>query len=118
MKLHIRHQTQYDFDAPVPFGLQQLRKTPKSFRNQNIVSWSTEVTGGRKELSFEDYHRNTVELISFEANTQSITLTSEGVVIVEDTNGVLDKKGNVKVSETIHGEDIENHFIPSYTVQE
>lgn len=89
MKLHIRHETRYDFNAPVPFGLQQLRKTPKSFRNQNILTWSTEVTGGRKELSFEDYHRNTVELISFEANTQSISLISEGVVEVEDTHGVL-----------------------------
>lgn len=89
MKLHIRHETRYDFDAPVPFGLQQLRKIPKSFRNQNILSWDTQVLGGRKELSFEDYHRNTVELISFEANTQSISLISEGVVEIADTHGVL-----------------------------
>ncbi len=89
MKLHIKHETRYDFDAPVPFGLQQLRKSPKSFRNQKILSWTTKVTGGQKELSFEDYHRNTVELISFKANTQSVSLTSEGVVEVEDTNGVL-----------------------------
>ncbi len=89
MKLHIRHETRYDFDAPVPFGLQQLRKTPKSFRNQSIESWNTEITGGRKELTFEDYHRNTVELISFDANTQSISLISEGVVEVGDTHGVL-----------------------------
>ncbi|MEM6657778.1 MAG: transglutaminase family protein [Pseudomonadota bacterium] len=89
MKLSIRHETRYDFDAPVPFGLQQLRKTPKSFRNQNIQSWTTQVTGGRKELSYEDYHRNTVELISFEPNTQSVTLISQGVVDVEDTHGVL-----------------------------
>lgn len=89
MKLHIRHETRYDFDAPVPFGLQQLRKTPKSFRNQSIVSWNTEVTGGCKELSFEDYHRNTVELISFEANTQSVSLISEGIVEIKDNHGVL-----------------------------
>ncbi len=89
MKLHIRHETRYDFDAPVPFGLQQLRKTPKSFRNQSIESWNTEIIGGRKELAFDDYHRNTVELISFDANTQSISLISEGVVEVEDTHGVL-----------------------------
>ncbi|WP_170751432.1 transglutaminase family protein [Ruegeria lacuscaerulensis] len=89
MKLHIRHETRYDFDAPVPFGLQQLRKTPKSFRNQSIVSWSTQITGGHKELTFEDYHRNTVELISFETNTQSISLISEGIVEVKDTHGVL-----------------------------
>ena len=89
MKLHIRHETRYDFDAPVSFGLQQLRKTPKSFRNQRIESWNTKINGGRKELTFEDYHRNTVELISFDANTQSISLISEGVVEVEDTHGVL-----------------------------
>ena len=89
MKLHIRHETRYDFDAPVPFGLQQLRKTPKSFRNQKIDSWTTQVLGGRKELSFEDYHRNTVELISFEPNTQSVSLISEGVVDISDTHGVL-----------------------------
>lgn len=89
MKLHIKHETRYDFNAPVPFGLQQLRKTPKSFRNQRIQSWATEVVGGRKELSYEDYHRNTVELISFDVNTQSISLISEGVVEVEDTHGVL-----------------------------
>ena len=89
MKLHIRHETRYDFDGPVPFGLQQLRKTPKSFRNQTILNWATTVQGGRKELSFEDYHRNTVELISFEPNTQSIALISEGVVDVKDTHGVI-----------------------------
>jgi len=89
MKLHVKHETRYEFDAPVPFGLQQLRKTPKSFRNQRIVSWNTEVIGGQKELSFEDYHRNTVELISFDVNTQSVSLVSEGVVEVEDTHGVL-----------------------------
>ena len=89
MRLHIRHQTSYKFDASVPFGLQQLRKTPKSFRNQRIENWSTEVVGGHKELSFEDYHRNTVELISFEPNTKEISLISEGVVVVEDLDGVL-----------------------------
>ena len=91
MKLHIKHETRYDFDAPVPFGLQQLRKTPKSFRNQNVLSWDTQVDGGRKELSFEDCHRNTVELISFEPNTSHVSLLSEGVVEVEDTHGVLGK---------------------------
>lgn len=89
MKLHIKHETRYDFDAPVPYGLQQLRMTPKSFRNQKIISWHTKVVNGRKELSFEDYHRNTVELISFDPNTHSISVISGGVVEVDDINGVL-----------------------------
>jgi transglutaminase-like putative cysteine protease len=89
MRFHIKHETRYDFDGPVPFGLQQLRKTPKSLRNQHIVSWDTIVTGGRKELSYEDYHGNIVELVSFEANTQSVTVMSEGIVEVDDVHGVV-----------------------------
>lgn len=89
MKLKIRHTTRYEFDAPVPFGLQQLRKTPKSLRNQRVEHWETAVSGGRKELSFDDYHRNVVELISFEPGTTHITLTSEGVVELTDTAGVV-----------------------------
>lgn len=89
MKLRIKHETRYDFDAPVPFGLQQVRKTPKSFRNQSVEDWTTTVIGGTKELSFEDFHRNTVELISFEAKTTSVTLISEGLVDIEDTHGIV-----------------------------
>lgn len=89
MQLRIRHSTRYDFDAPVSFGLQQLRKTPKSLRNQKVLSWRTTVIGGRKELQFEDHHHNTVELVSFDQNTESIELISEGVVDVADTHGVV-----------------------------
>ncbi|SCZ68951.1 Transglutaminase-like enzyme, putative cysteine protease [Epibacterium ulvae] len=88
MQLRIKHTTRYAFDAPVPFGLQQVRKTPKSFRNQSVLSWSTTVIGGKKELQFEDFHRNTVELVSFDINTESIELISEGVVEVADQNGI------------------------------
>ncbi|CUH78492.1 putative protein involved in cytokinesis, contains TGc (transglutaminase/protease-like) domain [Tritonibacter multivorans] len=89
MQLRIKHTTRYDFDAPVPYGLQQLRKTPKSEGNQKVLSWRTTVVGGQKELQFEDFHRNTVELISFEPNTQSIELISEGAIEVEDQSGVV-----------------------------
>lgn len=88
MLLRIKHATRYDFNEPVPFGLQQLRKTPKSSRHQNVLSWTTTVSGGQKELSFEDFHRNTVELVSFAPNTTSIELISEGMVEVQDTHGV------------------------------
>ncbi|MCV6593790.1 MAG: transglutaminase family protein, partial [Silicimonas sp.] len=89
MKLRIRHETRYDFDAPVSFGLQQLRKTPKSFRNQKVLSWDTIVTGGQKELSFEDHYRNVVELISFAPQTEHVSVVSEGIVEIGDTAGVL-----------------------------
>lgn len=89
MRLKIRHITRYDFDQPVHYGLQQLRKTPKSFRAQDVVSWITRVEGGRKELTFEDYHHNIVELISFENDCQKLTVACEGEVEMTETHGVV-----------------------------
>ena len=89
MRLSIEHTTRYRFDAPVVYGLQQLRKTPKSTYNQSIVRWDTRIEGGRKEVSFEDHHHNTTELISFDPDTTELSVTSEGEVDIEDTAGVL-----------------------------
>lgn len=89
MRLKISHTTRYGFDAPVPYGLQQLRKTPKSTRAQRVVYWSTTVDGGRKELTFEDFNRNTVELVSFDAGTRSVIIRSEGEVEMTDTAGIV-----------------------------
>ncbi len=89
LRLHITHVTRYSFDVPVPYGLQQLRKTPKSGRGQEILSWETRVEGGRKELSFEDHHHNTVELVSFERGTTALTVRCEGAVEMTETHGVI-----------------------------
>ncbi|MBL3553121.1 transglutaminase family protein [Rhodovulum sulfidophilum] len=89
MRLKIRHSTRYAFDDPVIYGLQQLRKTPKNGPEQRVIAWKTIVEGGRKELSFEDHHRNTVELISFERDVTELVVRSEGEVEVLDTSGVI-----------------------------
>lgn len=89
MRLKIEHTTLYRFDTPVLYGLQQLRKTPKSSYNQSVISWETRIEGGRKELSFEDHHHNTTELISFDAHITEMSVISAGEVEVSDTAGVL-----------------------------
>ncbi|TCP42874.1 transglutaminase family protein [Rhodovulum marinum] len=89
MRLRISHTTRYRFENPVTYGLQQLRKTPKSSHQQNVLNWSTSVQGGRKELSFEDHHHNTVELISFERDVTELIVRSEGEVELAETHGVV-----------------------------
>ncbi|HSF92742.1 MAG TPA: transglutaminase family protein [Paracoccaceae bacterium] len=91
MRLQISHITRYTFDHPATYGLQQIRKTPKSSEQQQIISWETTVTGGNKELSYEDHHRNTVELISFEKDATALTVRCEGIVEVADTGGMVGK---------------------------
>jgi transglutaminase-like putative cysteine protease len=89
MRLKISHATRYAYDQPVHYALQQLRLTPKSHGAQSVLSWTTRVEGGKKELTFDDSHRNTVDLISFDAGTQSVTVTCEGEVEVRETHGIV-----------------------------
>ncbi|MGC9419127.1 MAG: transglutaminase family protein [Rhodovulum sp.] len=89
MRLRISHTTRYRFENPVTYGLQQLRKTPKSSHQQSVLNWSTSVQGGRKELIFEDHHHNTVELISFERDVTELIVRSEGEVELAETHGVV-----------------------------
>lgn len=91
MKLKISHTTSYHYDAPVPYALQQLRLRPKSRPDQMVLSWDVNIAGGKRQVSFEDEHANTVDLISFDAGVQDITVHCEGEVDVTDTAGVTGK---------------------------
>jgi len=89
MRLKIIHTTNYTFDEPVTYGLQQLRQVPKSTRDQNVVQWQTQISCGQKELEFEDHHRNHVELISFTAGTSQLSIRCEGEVEMQDNHGIV-----------------------------
>lgn len=87
--LKIRHVTRYDYDRPVDYGVSQIRLTPKSTAGQTVRSWSTSITGGVEELSFDDAHRNRVNLLSTTPGATEIEIVVEGVVETEDRNGVV-----------------------------
>ena len=89
MRLKIQHSTRYSFEEPVRFGLQQLRKTPKSSDQQKVLAWQTKIRGGTSELTFTDHHRNITELISFDHTSHELELVCEGEVEVKDTHGVV-----------------------------
>lgn len=92
MELAITHSTTYRFDAPVTYGLQQLRLTPKSRQGQTVLDWKMEIDGGKLESEFVDAHANTVSLISFDPNASEISVRCSGHVETEDTNGVIGKQ--------------------------
>jgi len=93
MRLIISHVTTYDYDIPVPYALQQVRLTPKTSAGQSVIRWQTRVIGGRREVSFEDSHRNTVELISFDPGTLQLVLHSQGEVEMRDMHGIVGQHG-------------------------
>ena len=89
MILTISHSTRYSFDTPVSYGLQQLRQTPKSYRAQSVLAWTTRLKGANKQLEFDDFHRNRVELISLTDGVQELIIESEGRVEMADTHGIV-----------------------------
>jgi transglutaminase-like putative cysteine protease len=89
MRLTIRHTTRYAFESPVTYGLEQLRKTPKSGYGQEVIRWETSISGGRKELSYHDHMNNLVELVSFDKGTTELVISCEGEVEMAETHGVV-----------------------------
>ncbi len=89
MQLSITHTTRYTYDKPVPYGMQQVRLTPKERAGQRIIDWSVEAEGGKIELEFEDQHRNTVQLVVFEPEQQEVRIRCTGTVETSNQTGVM-----------------------------
>lgn len=89
MRVSVTHTTRYRFQDQVHFGLQQLRVTPRQTPTQTVLSWATEITGGRRELDFADHHQNAVALISFDPDVTELTITTTGAVETRATDGVV-----------------------------
>jgi len=89
MLLKINHETRYNYDNPVQYGLQQLRLRPKERPGQRIVDWNIEIEGGSLELSFEDQHCNHVDLINIERGRNEIVIRCTGEVENTDGSGVI-----------------------------
>lgn len=73
------------------YGLQQLRKTPKTTGFQTVLDWTMALEGAQLQMTYQDEHANTVDLISFLPETEAVVITCVGEVDVIDTNGVIGK---------------------------
>ena len=91
MKLKITHTSQYVYDSPVSYGLQQVRLTPMKTPQQTVQEWHVDVEGGQIECRFQDQHHNDVLLVKAAKGAEEVRFTAHGVVETKDTNGVLGK---------------------------
>jgi transglutaminase-like putative cysteine protease len=89
MRLTVQHTTSYLYDAPVDYGLQQVRLTPKEREGQKILRWDISVEGGHKQLSFIDHNANHVDLISIDAGGDGVVIHVKGEVETSDTAGII-----------------------------
>lgn len=88
MKLRITHKTLYSYDAPVNYGLQQIRLTPQSDPHQTVNSWSLSIEGGAEELSYQDQYGNACTLVQVTEGAREVVLTVAGEVETHSSNGI------------------------------
>ena len=91
MKLTIRHVTQYSYDAPVSYGLQQLRLTPLSSPHQTVLNWQVAVSGGHQELAFQDQYQNQTLLVQADPGATQISVQVSGAVETHGNDGIFGK---------------------------
>jgi len=93
MRLKVSHTTRYRFASNAGYGLQQLRVTPKSRKEQKVLDWQISLQGATRQAQFEDQHNNTVILASIEEGTSEIVIKSSGEVETTATSGVIGQHG-------------------------
>lgn len=88
MRLSIEHVTEYAFETPAPYGLQELRLLPKSDALQTIRTWRLETEGAKSEAEFDDHHGNRVRLVSIAAGAGAVRIRCSGEIETSDWAGV------------------------------
>tara|TARA_R110002020_G_scaffold67179_12_gene176561 strand:- start:5013 stop:5822 length:810 start_codon:yes stop_codon:yes gene_type:complete len=91
MKLRIKHTTKYSYDAPLLYGLQQVRLTPVSDRHQSVLHWKVDIKGGKQELTFADQYQNHTVLMQAESGATEIEVTVAGEVETHSSDGIYGK---------------------------
>jgi transglutaminase-like putative cysteine protease len=89
MKLHVHHETRYDYATSVRSSIQRLYLTPSSFATQKIVSWAIDAPGIDKALAYADGFGNQVHIITSQGSHDHVTVTAHGVVETQDAAGVV-----------------------------
>lgn len=89
MRLAIRHETHYDYDAPLAYSAQRLHLWPTDFAAQKTVSWSVTAPGFERALAYADGFGNQVHMITFSGVDSPVSIIAEGIVEVQDVAGVV-----------------------------
>jgi transglutaminase-like putative cysteine protease len=89
MRIHIRHQTHYDYDREVAFSSQLLRLTPLDHVGQRVLGWRVTASGDRALARSDDGYGNVIHMAATSGAHAGTSAIAEGEVETTDTNGVV-----------------------------
>ncbi len=89
MRLRVEHETRYSYDAPVAYGLQQVRLRPKETRGQKVLDWKIAIEGGERQLHYDDHNGNAVDLVAIEPGSTQTAIRCVGLIENSTADGVV-----------------------------
>ena len=89
MRLHIRHETHYDYDTPLAYSAQRLHLWPVDFDTQKTVSWDIQAPGIERALAYSDGFGNRVHLLTFGDIEGEVSIIAEGIIDCTDAAGLV-----------------------------
>ncbi|BDX21783.1 transglutaminase [Polynucleobacter sp. TUM22923] len=89
MHLKIRHRTEYRYDTPVHYSIQELRLTPPQVTGQTIDRWK--ISTPMKASNSSDAFGNQCSIFTQESPYTSMMIEAEGEVHTQDNYEFIDE---------------------------
>lgn len=88
MRIAIDHETHYQYDLPVSYGVQEIRLSPASLAGQTIIDWKVVMPGIDGAARYTDADGNLVHLVNQLLPRDSLSIQVKGTVETTETGGV------------------------------
>jgi transglutaminase-like putative cysteine protease len=89
MRIHISHATSYHYDTPPKSVTQVLRLTPRNHDGQYVLSWRIDLSQDCQLHQREGAFGNISHVFTAEGPFDELSVTVEGEVDTQDTNGIV-----------------------------
>lgn len=89
MRIHVKHETVYRYDAPAKSAIQLLRLTPRNHDSQYVVRWRVDVSEDCRLDAREDAFGNLTHSFTLDGPINELRIGVEGEVETQDTAGVV-----------------------------
>ena len=89
MRIRISHATTYLYETPPKVVTQLLRKTPRNYDGQYVCDWRIDVSADCQLHQHEDAFGNITHSFTAEGPFDELTVTVDGEVETQDTNGMV-----------------------------
>ncbi|MBV7256435.1 transglutaminase family protein [Pacificimonas sp. WHA3] len=89
MRINVKHETTYRYDAGPRRVMQLLRLTPEDFEGQNVVDWSIDLNCDAKLRQKRDPHGNITHMLTVDHAPEELVITASGIVECDDSAGLV-----------------------------